>query len=331
MFFSIVLIHAKEDQQIKDIYQISNGIGQTDEKISAFAKASLEENYSECKMLSDLFLMFPYESIESDSDVEMFGKYLYEATDEILRARIQEDCSGEGKILLDDFFKTVMYKKLKEKLEQFVSVILSCSFLSPDESIILRASKIFYPDDYKHSDYTWEPLIKNDKINALEGRMNKIIGLKNKKDESYIFGMIIDVNYTCFLRTIEKRSAMFKGSKIKNMGPNVDVYIEPRHTMNVSIRFLRKKYFERSPSVTYRCYVSGYEKISSEVKKNAWYASLLLEGIDLESSIDLNLMSNKPVICSEYEIANSIFNCNPLFGPLSTCFLDFIIKDDFFF
>ncbi len=311
MIFSIVPMQAKKTQQITNMHQIFNAIGRTANDILSFAKSTLEEQPSEQQEISELFLRLPGESIESNNKLETIGKYLNATSDKTLRARIKKNPAIEGSVLLSDFFKTVMHKALRKKIEALVSVMTSCTFLAPEEGKILRELKIFYPENYDNSAYSWEPSFKNGNVDILVGRLHKLIGLKqslNNWSNHDDLEAIIDVTYTCGLRHEEKRIACFKGAVIKNIGPRFKAYVEPQHNMTVSITFLRTRFVEGSSAVTYRCHAFGGERIFSaaeniqHLQKNYWLGNTQKPPLEIE---DIQESAYGPFISEEFVITSA--------------------------
>jgi hypothetical protein len=305
-------IQAGKSHSFKNMQQLFDEIGYSTRDISEFAKStferdSLKPKYSfEQKCGSYLNLSLPCKDIEFKNDNEKIGKYLKAITDEELHVRIEKDPVAEGKVLFNDFLNTVMYKALQKRLKKFVHTMMSCSFFTSEEYRKLVNSKIFYPNDYDSGIYKWDSVYEDGKLNALSGKFYKAIGLKGTKsfplDEFFL--MTIAFDYRCSLRKIEKRPVTYKGATIKNLGPENDFYIDPKHVMTASITFLHKKDFDKYCAASYSCYVCGGDKMISEVKKEkiSWLGEFWRDSGDSSSGIDLELMKQPPIICGEFKI-----------------------------
>lgn len=320
MIISLVTLQAGETQRITNMHQIFNTIGKTADDILLFAKKTLEELPHEQQEISELFLGLPGEVIKADNKIETIGRYLNATSDKVLRIRIGKDPETEGKVLLNDFLKTVVYKALRKKIEMFVTAMTSCAFLTSKESNLLRELKLFYPEHYGYTAYTWEPSFKNGTLDTLVGRFHKSFGLKNNLHGDNLIFMgddfiaIVDITYICCLRHVEERIGHFKGSNIENVGPRFKPYIEPRHEMTISITFLCKGRFEGS-AVSYRCYALGGERIfaaADDVKEwfgKDWKSSTCSCGDNhwapIEFDLDLQASVHSPSLDEDFLITSA--------------------------
>jgi len=244
MTFGISFVQAQNEQSVnlrKLVDQIAQA--ETENNIFTFAKSTLEDEASEPWPSVQLHLGSSGYFPESDNTIDMVGTYLYKTTDEELRKRIQKDWITEREVLLQDFFNSITYQELRKHLEHVVYEMTSCNFLTPEESKILRESKGFYPNDYEKPAFKWNILGEKNKIRALEGQIHSVIGLKRNKDRVNpdICIATIDVNYQCSLNQVipaMKLDETMKPFPETNIEPR---YIEPQHTMAVTLTFLRNK------------------------------------------------------------------------------------------
>jgi hypothetical protein len=328
MVFSVVFVQAETVQPQENMHQLAYETAQTDDDIFAFAKSRFEEEFSKFDVCSDLLLPLPVNSFKSDDMIEMVGKYLSTKTDAELRTRIQNDCAGEGKVLLGDFFDTVVYKELRKKLEKCIYVMTSCNFLTPEESKILRESKVFYPDNYKASAFRWSPRYDRHKIREIYGELSAPIGLKeNGNIHKESFGVVISVEYRCSLRQIERRDGVLS----ENVQYYMNTYVEPQHNMNLLITFVRDK-DTKFNIVSFEFNVIGCERAvpTPEAMANSRFGTFFEElVVSVDEPIflnDIQYMSFSPSISGECTISSLCASAMP--SEMFPDYSDFIIKSD---
>jgi hypothetical protein len=275
MLLGLTRMHAETVQQIKSMGEIFDGIGHSTKDVFTFVKSAMEDDslYDQDPNIpqnkAQLIFGLRFWPRASNDDNETIGLYLNTTTDEKLRAQITKSYIAEGKKLLNDVFNTIVYKKLRKELKKFISAITSCSFISSEESKKLSSLNIFYPDDYKSCSYKWKPFFENNNLCSLQGNLHEVVGLKRNKNSNNKshFLMVIDVAYECFLgKTQENTLNMYefnsKNDKNKIASPAIKLYVEPNHSIQVTINFLRQKNNDTFCSALFFCYALGEERIS---------------------------------------------------------------------
>lgn len=253
MVIGFIQMKAETTQQIKSMNQVFEAIGQSTDDIFTFAKLTMEESYALSEKKEDLLTLqrtghvsfewlFDCTDYNNEEEEENVGKYLNGVTDDELRKKITKNYIAEGRILLNDFFNTSVYKGLQNELKGIVQGMTSCSFISSEESKKIRKFNGFYPNDYKTDSYSWTPIFKHDKMLALEGRLHKVIGLKgcNNHISENCFIMDINIVYRCNLGKTEERDMTFRHYGMNDTCSKYKVDIAPQHSMDIDVTFLNQ-------------------------------------------------------------------------------------------
>ena len=229
ILFNVSFMQAEKKQSI-NLREFVDQIVQTEEdNIFPFAKSTLEDETPAPCSFAHLHLGSAGYFPESDNTSSMIGTYISTQTNEELSKQIQKDSITTGELLLEDFSNSITYKELRKNLETIVCEMTSCSFITPEESKILRESKGFYPDDYEKIAYIWNILSEQDKIKTLTGHLRNVIGLKGNKNniDQDSFIAIVDILYRCSLDYVIPNKTNF--------------HYEPQHSMNITLTFTRNK------------------------------------------------------------------------------------------
>lgn len=333
-------VNAKKNKRIKSVSQIFDGVGQSNNDIFAFAKATMEEDSLSkqdypygLRKKAQLFLDLQFASKSSNSEDENVGTCLNTTTNELLRERITKDHITEGNKLLNDCFNTAGYKSLQKELEKFVYAMIHCSFLSSEESKKLRDLKIFYPTDYKSSSYAWNTVFKDNKLCALEGSLHKIIGLKGSQNNTNdnCFVVAIDFVYTCLLGGVEERDIKIKCINLDNYDccSKIKICTEAVHSIDISVTFLRQKNLNDYGIVSFFCNTRGEERESLDKSETKSYCAEEKNGNLGESSLSRANVSvdeaELPLIILGDCMISSGINIS-LYRDLITGCSDFIIE-----